>query len=404
MEAGRRALIVGDHNFLPTRKDFMTLLAVAKRAAVACLMTVALAQAADAAVSCAAAARHLVTLVRGNWPSSNEATPAATGDMLGTFRHVSPSGFIPGTTRFKLGAYSEREFVKQAAKPPRPFVPSRELLRAFDGVQQALVVSDLPGSNLFAANSIGGTASCNSTVFFAVSRGHARLVRSPKDWDNDVGGSCGLTRSFASVQGLPIVIDDDLDAGPGLASTLTLTPWDGGKWQPPCKAGFVFAPHFDMAKTQNDWASLDNWENNDCGSGGCGGLQRAALDLVRQTQADRTGVEAHLLSGLTPAQREEYQRLKRVADRPDPDDRQAGVDDAAKPTTAATLTDAMPLLLPMVVDGRVFLASVGHFTIGWRVFADWKVTVEAAEAERTREIARFAIGMTQGPIVSVSIK
>jgi hypothetical protein len=32
------------------------------------------------------------------------------------------------------------------------------------------------------------------------------------------------------------------------------------------------------------------------------------------------------------------------------------------------------------------------------------VTVEAAEAERTREIARFAIGMAQGPIVSVSIQ
>jgi hypothetical protein len=107
---------------------------------------------------------------------------------------------------------------------------------------------------------------------------------------------------------------------------------------------------------------------------------------------------------MTAAQREQYQRLKRVADRPNADDPQPDGDDAAKPSTAATLTDTVPLLLPMVVDDRVFLASVGHFTIGWRVFADWKVTVEVADAERTREIARFAIGMTQGPIVSVSIK
>jgi hypothetical protein len=429
---------LGDHHDSLERKDLMTLFAVAKRAAVAGVMTVALAQAADAAVSCAGAARYLATLVRDNWPSSNEArafssevdtgsreenaskqkprapfrfhrngkgsTPAATGGLVSTLLRRSPSGFIPGTTRFTLKAYSQQDFVKQALLLPRPFVPSRQLLRAFDGVQQALVVSDLPGSDLLAANSIGGTASCNSTVFFAVSRGRARPVRLPKDWDNDVGGSCGLTRSFASVQGLPVVIDDDLDTGPSLASTLTLTPWDGGKWQPPCTAGFVFAPHFDTAKTQNDWASLDNWENNDCGSGGCGGFQRAALDLVRQTQQDRTGVEARLLAGLTPAQRQQFQRLKRAADRPDPDDRQTGGDDAAKPSTAATLTDTMPLLLPVVVDDRVFLASVGHFSIGWRVFADWKVTVEAAEAERTREIARFAIGMTPGPIVSVSIR
>jgi hypothetical protein len=52
----------------------------------------------------------------------------------------------------------------------------------------------------------------------------------------------------------------------------------------------------------------------------------------------------------------------------------------------------------------VFLASVGHFTIGWRVFADWKVAVEAGEADKTREIARFAIGMTQGQIAGVSVK
>jgi hypothetical protein len=369
----------------------------------AAMLAVALVPSADAAVSCAGAARHLVTLVKDNWPSPNDGPPVAIGGMLSVIRHKSPSGFIPGTTRFKLEAYSQQDFVKQAAKLARPFVPSRELLGALDG-QDGLVVSDLPGSDLFAANSIAGTANCNSTVFFAVERGRARLVPLPKDGGDDAGGGCGLTRSFASVDGLPVVIDDSLDAGPSLASALTLTPWDGGQWQPPCKASFVFAPHFDIAKTLNDWPNLDNWDNNDCGSGGCGKFQRAALDLVRQTQADRAGVEAHLLSALTAAQREQYQRLKRVADRPDPDDPQPGGDDAAKPRTAAALTETVPLLLPMLVDDRVYLASVGHFTIGWRVFADWKVTVEAAEAEQTREIARFAIGMTQGPIVSVSIK
>ena len=382
----------------------MTLFVVAKRATVACLVTVTLAQAAHAATSCTGAAQHLAKLIESRWPSSDENAPDAKFNMVGTFLHPSPPGFIRGTVRLKLQAYSREAFIKQALLLPRPFTPSRELLGALDGVQEALVVSDLPGSDLLAANSIGGTANCNSTVFFAVDRGRARLVPSPKGWDDDAGGSCGLTRSFASVQGLTVVIDDDLDAGPSLASTLTLTPWDGGKWQPPCKASFVFAPHFDMAKTLNDWASLDNWENNDCGSAGCGGFQGAALDLVRQTQQDRAGVEAHLLLGMTAAQREEYQRLKRVDDRPDPDDPQPGGDGAAKPSTAATLTETMPLLLPMVVDDRVYLASVGHFTIGWRVFADWKVTVEAAEAERTREIARFAIGMTRGPIVSVTIK
>ena len=159
-----------------------------------------------------------------------------------------------------------------------------------------------------------------------------------------------------------------------------------------------------LTKTFNDWPGLNNWENNECGSGGCEGFRRAAMNLVRQTQQDRAGVEAHLLAALTGLQREEYQRLKRVADRPAADDPPAEGDDAPKPKTAAALTDTNPLLLPMLVDGHVFLASVGHFTIGWRVFSDWKVTVEAGEADTTREIAHFAIGMRQGPIVSVTVK
>ncbi|MDB5533751.1 MAG: hypothetical protein JWO28_2066 [Hyphomicrobiales bacterium] len=377
----------------------MPFFAVAKRAAVACAVTIALIQAAQAAASCTAAAEHLVTLVKHNWPSSNE----NKFDMVSMILSRHPSGFVSGTTRFKLQTYSQPAFIKQAAQLRPPLTPSPELLKALDGTQEAVTVSNLPGSDLFAANTVAGTAHCNSTVFFAAGRGQARLVPNPESGENDPGGSCGQTRSFASVDGLSVVIDDDLNAGPSLASTLILTPWSAGKWQEPCTASFVFAPHFDPAKTFNNWASMYKWEPNNCGSAGCGGFQRAALDLVRQTQEDRAGVEAKLLAALSGPQREEYQRLKRLADRPAPDGAQTD-DKTTEPETAATLKDTNPLLLPMLVDNHVFLASLGHFTIGWRVFADWKVTVEAAEADKVREIAHFAIGMTQGPIASATVK
>jgi hypothetical protein len=357
-----------------------------------------------AAASCKTAARHLVSLIRDNWPSGNEGAPVAAGDMIGTFLHKPHSGFVSGVTRFKLATYSRQAFIEQATRLRGGFSPSRDLLTALDDVQGKLTVSALPGTDLLAANSIGGTANCAATVFFSVSHGSTRLVASPPNWENDPGGSCGLTRSSASVDDLPVVIDDSLDFGPSLASTLTLTPRGNGRWLDPCRADFVFAPHFDTKNTLNDWGSLDNWEANDCGSDGCEGFRRAALDLVEQTQADRAGVEGHLLAAMTPAQREEYQRLKRIADRPNAADAPANGDDAEHPKTAAALTETMPLLLPMLVGDRVFLASVGHFTIGWRVFSDWKVTVDAADADKTREIARFAIGMTQGPIVSAVVK
>jgi hypothetical protein len=387
-----------------TLKVFMSSLATIARAAITLIVTIALADTARAAASCQQAAQHLVTLIKNNWPSSDENTPGATGDMIGTLLHKSSPGFVPATEHFRLVTYSRQAFRKRALRLQNPFAASNALLKALDDLQGNLGVAGLPGTNMFAANSIGGTAHCNSTVFFSVGKGRTRVVQGPKQWENDVGGSCGLTRSFAAIDGVPFIVDDSLDSGPSLASALTLTPWGNGKWLDPCRADFVFAPYFDTKNMQNDWVGLNNWEKNDCGAEGCEGFQRAALNLVRQTQLDRAGVEDHLLAAMTTSQREQYQRLKRIADRPDAADLQTDGDDTDKPRTAAALTDARPLLLPMIVDNRVFLATVGHFSIGWRVFSDWKVTVEAGEADKTREIARFAIAMTQGPILSATVK
>jgi hypothetical protein len=383
----------------------MSLSAAAKLTPIVCALMVAFAGAAQAAgASCPTAARDLANLVSSEWPSSDENTAGSATDMVSMVSRRSSPRFVPGRARFKLAEYSRTAFARAAKQLPKPFAPSGELLKALDDLQGAVTVFELPGSKLLAANNIAGTANCNSTIFFSVSGGRADLVSSPKQWENDVGGSCGLTRSFASVRGRPVIIDDSLDSGPSLASTLTLTPWDNGKWREPCTARFTFAPHFDTAKTLNDWPSLDNWEANDCGAGGCAKFQRAALDLVKRTQQDRAGVEDHLRAAMTTAQGAEYQRIKNAAHGTDQVDPQADGEDAEKPMTAANLTETNPLVLPMVIDDRVFLASVGHLAIGWRVFADWKVTVEAAEADRVREIARFAIGMTQGPIAGIAIK
>jgi hypothetical protein len=373
------------------------------RAAIAFIMTMALANdASAAAASCRQAARHLVTLVKSSSPSSDPTNAGATGDMIELIMRKSPAGVVVGTPRAKL-TYSREKFTALAERLKPPFTPSSELLTALDDLDQEIVVIALPGTNMLAASSIGGTAHCNSTVFFSTARRRGSMVEGPESWKNDGGASCGVTRSFASIDRMPFVIDDTLDFGPSLISTLTLTPWIDGKWAEPCQADFVFAPHFDTKNLRNDWARLNDWARNDCGTD-CAGFQRAATELVRQAQLDPAGAEARLLAAMTSPQREEYLRLKRIADRPDVLDLPAGGDDAKRRAAAAALTDKSPLVLPMVVDGRVFLATVGHFTIGWRVFSDWKVSVETGEADHTREIARFAIGMTQGPIISATVK
>ena len=44
---------------------------------------------------------------------------------------------------------------------------------------------------------------------------------------------------------------------------------------------------------------------------------------------------------------------------------------------APALTETAPVLLPLVHDGKLHPASAGHFIIGWRVYADWSVKLQA---------------------------
>ena len=352
---------------------------------------------------CRKATDHLIAGIHSA-SSSPRKSSAITDDLIHSLLHNSPVVSL-AKPLVRLPSYSAVAFIDQAKRMRSAFTPSQELLDAFESQNGNLEITRIPGAALFAGNSIGGTASCNSTVFFKVEAGHTRLVDGPAGWENDPGGSCGLTRAFASIKGTSFVIDDDSNLGPDLVSSLTLTPHVDGKWMEPCTVRVSFAPVFDTRKTVNDWQNLNKWEPNACEKDTCEGLQRGALSLVRQTQSDPGHVERRLLAMMTAARRAEYRRLKGSADRPEAlnanDDENEARQSKIKP---AELRDDHPLLLPMVVNRRVYLASVGHFTIGWRVFSDWKVAVDAGEGDKPNEIARFAIGMTKGRIVAATGK
>jgi hypothetical protein len=352
---------------------------------------------------CRKATGHLMALIHSASSSPRKAA-AIADDLIHPLLHNSLAVSL-AKPLVKLPSYSAAAFIDQSKRMPRAFTPSQPLLDAFESLNGNLEITRIPGVMMFAGNSIGGTASCNSTIFFKVENGIALPVDGPADWQNDPGGSCGLTRVFASIEGTSFVVDDDSNVGPNLTSSLTLTPWVDGKWIEPCTVQVSFAAAFDMRKTINDWKSLDKWENNACEKDECEGLQRAALDLVRQTQSDPDRVERRLLAKMTAAQRAEYRRLKSAADRPEAMNAN-GEDNEARRSSIkpADLRDDHPLLLPMVVKGRVYLASVGHFTIGWRVYADWKVSVDAGDADKSKEIARFAIGMAKGWILAAAAK
>ena len=109
----------------------------------------------------------------------------------------------------------------------------------------------------------------------------------------------------------------------------------------------------------------------------------------------RSHAEKRSAAALSHAQRAEYERLKNALDatsmpglgRDLNDDETSGPHD---------LTEKSPLILPLVAGGRVYLAAVGHFTIGWRVFSDWKVAVHRVEGDEPKSVANFAVGMSNG--------
>jgi hypothetical protein len=53
------------------------------------------------------------------------------------------------------------------------------------------------------------------------------------------------------------------------------------------------------------------------------------------------------------------------------------------------------------VDGVLYRVTIGHVTIGWRIFPDWRVTFEEIGG-RTK--ASLAVGMRAGELVSATVR
>jgi len=72
------------------------------------------------------------------------------------------------------------------------------------------------------------------------------------------------------------------------------------------------------------------------------------------------------------------------------------------PNPPDRLTDQNPLVLPVIVEGALYRATVGHITIGWRIFPAWRVTFENISGEAAP--ASLAIGMSPSPLLGAVIQ
>jgi hypothetical protein len=65
--------------------------------------------------------------------------------------------------------------------------------------------------------------------------------------------------------------------------------------------------------------------------------------------------------------------------------------------------DESPFHLPYIHNGELYIASLGHVTVGWRYFGDWRVIFAQLDRGNIVERASFAVGMEKGKLEDVTI-
>jgi hypothetical protein len=256
-----------------------------------------------------------------------------------------------------------------------------------DDLDRTDFLDQLPGSSYYAASRVEGTLSCYASTFFTVTNGLAARTREPPNWSEEDGDSCGTYRVFGQIGTTPVAFEERYDDSALLVSTLSVSRWMGDHFAPPCVITFTYEPRFAADQRFNQW-------QESCTAKNCGALRQAALALAEKLQADPGGAETALLRQLTDQQRATYEAMKT----------EANVKSPEKPDDPQYFDEKSPATLPLLLDGRLYLAEIGHQTIGWHTFSDWDVKLLAGSGKELARVAQIAIGMTKGRLENVDVK
>jgi hypothetical protein len=307
---------------------------------------------------------------------------------------VADSGVGLSTTRVALHSAEDLGAWARAQQPP--FEVGAELSAALDQLfthVSAPLLEQLPGQPFYSVSSIAGSAGCYESLYFVVDAGRARPSVAPPGFD-DEGGACGVRRIFGRIDDAPALFQESYDRSPRMTSELIVASWSAAGVSGSCGVGFSFAPRF-RPETLNPWPRA-------CSAPDCGELQRAAFEVAAEVQRDPRAARRAFEAKLSAAESEAYEALRSAA-RIQHQPAEPGSPAVDVPADPADITDQHPLQLPDVRAGGVYLVSVGHFTVGWRTFADWSVRFETLAEGKLSEQGTFAVGMTRGALQSTTV-
>jgi uncharacterized protein len=301
---------------------------------------------------------------------------------------VGGPGGIDNVDPDKLSAWA------QSQRPP--FSIPASLIDAIKGnVDASQELHRLPGTNYYVVNGTAGTLYCYGPgVYFQTENGKAKAVAAPHGWArNSEGGGCTVLRGFGMIDSTPIAYEEN-NASIGSYS-LNITPWQGTGFGQDCTATFHFTQRFAPADLHNY-----NTDPDDCDGDYCDGLKKATWDLVKRIQDHAQSFEAWRkaeIERLTPTQARQFQKLFAAA----------SADGNWEPETVDEAITAAPLLVPLVEGGNLYLAKVGHLTMGDFTMPDWKVELLRLGADgqpNNTPSATFNVGMQNGPLAKVTVE
>jgi len=273
-----------------------------------------------------------------------------------------------------------------AAQQPA-FTIADELSQAVDF--SSGTIEKLPNANFYSISTVGGEAQCIESVYFTVKDGQAQRAAPPPGFEDDAA-SCGAHRTYGTIDNTPALFEESYATGPSMESSIKVATWGTDQFTAACKVRFSYVPRF-------TYRLLKDWDNSCNGGYECEPMRVESYRLAKDVQRDPAGTQKKLLAGLSTEQQVEYYGAIQDAHG---DQGAATVPDGLDPST---LTEESPLRLPYYNWGRLYVASLYHFTSGSQYYSDWRVKFEKIEDGRLLQVAVLSVGMTKGEVADVSI-
>jgi hypothetical protein len=310
---------------------------------------------------------------------------------ISTLVASATSGVSMGPSTGNVSIESESDLAKYAAAQKPPFSISGGLagaVKEFSDGGAGGSLDKAPNLNYYSISRAEGSEGCLQYVFFRVTHGIAVVSPGPAISEDN---ACGYGGFFATIDDDPVFVQEHYDFLPGMSARIDVSTWGGDDFQAACSISLSYLPHF-SGKTFNDWKPK-------CQGGRCDVLHKAAIDLVKAAVQNPSALYEDSMKRLTPDEQTRYEALRQTTNG------NAGSESAPDTVSDDSIpTDTSPLRLPYVDHGSVYLVSLGHFTIGWREYADWSVIFSTLEDGKLVQKAVFAVGMWKGDLENASVK